>query len=65
MTKCQIKNLSYSEKVKLSNKRYQSGSYTAEALVAQELLWEDRWDSIQIINEPNPFDYEPFSMEEY
>lgn len=64
MTRSQIKKLSHNEKVKLSNKRRKSGSYTVEALTAQILLWEESWASVQIINEPDPFDYEPFSMED-
>lgn len=65
MTKRQIQKLSHPEKIKISKNRCKSGCYTTEALIAQELLWEESWASIQIINEPNPFDYEPFSMEEY
>lgn len=38
MTRSQIKKLSHNEKVKLSNKRRKSGSYTVEALTAQILL---------------------------
>ena len=64
MTRSQIEKLSYQEKVALSNKKRKSGSYTAEALTAQIILWEESWKSIQQNNEPNSFDYEPFSMED-
>lgn len=64
MTRSQIEKLSYQEQIALSNKKRKSGSYTAEALTAQIILWEESWKSIQQNNEPNPFDYEPFSMED-
>ena len=63
MTRSQIEKLSYQEKIALSNKKRKSGSYTAEALTAQIILWEESWKAIQPNNE-NPFDYEPFSMED-
>lgn len=64
MTRSQIKKLNYSEKVKLSNQKHKSGSYTTEAITAQTILWEDSWKSIQLNNEPDPFYYEPFSLED-
>ena len=64
MTRSQIEKLSYQEKVALSNKKRKSGIYTAEALTAQIILWEESWKSVQFNNEPDPFDYEPFSMED-
>lgn len=64
MYKSQIKNLSTIEKQKLSIERKKNGSYTSEALFAQELLWEESWASLKIINEQNPFDYEPYSIED-
>ena len=64
MTKNEIRQLSHKEQIKLSNLKKKNGNYTALALFVQEILWEDSWASVEIINEPNPFDYEPFSIED-
>lgn len=64
MYKSQIKNLSTTEKQKLSIERKKNGPYTSKALIAQELLWEESWASLKIINEQNPFDYEPYNIED-
>ncbi len=64
MTENQIRKLSYEEQLKLANRKNKRGSYTALALLAQIVMWEDSWASIEIINEPDPFDYDPFSMED-
>lgn len=63
MIKNEIQQLSHEEQIKLSNLKKKNGNYTALALFVQEVLWEDSWASVEIINEPNPFDYESFSME--
>ena len=64
MTKNEIRQLSHEEQIKLSNLKKKNGNYTALALFIQEILCEDSWASVEIINEPNPFDYEPFSIED-
>ena len=64
MTKNEIRQLSRKEQIKLSNLKKKNGNYTALALFVQEILWEDSWASVAITNEPNPFDYEPFSIED-
>ena len=64
MTKNEIRQLSQKEQIKLSNLKKKNGNYTALALFVQEVIWEDSWASVEIINEPNPLDYEPFSIED-
>lgn len=64
MTKSQIQLLTHNEMLTLANQKNKKGSFTTLAILAQEVLWEDSWSSIKITNEPNPFDYEPFSMED-
>lgn len=63
MTKSQIRLLSHNEQVNLAKQRNKKGIFTSLALLSQEVLWEDSWASVEIINEPDPFDYDPFSME--
>lgn len=64
MTKNEIRQLSHKEQIKLSNLKKKNGNYTSLAIFVQEVLWEDSWASVEITNESNPFDYEPFSMED-
>ena len=64
MTKPQIRLSSHNEQVNLSNQQNNKRSFTALVLLSQEVLQEDSWASIEIINEPDPFDYDPFSMED-
>lgn len=64
MTKSQIRQLSYEELFSLSLKRCSLNRYTQEALYAQELLYTEMFLPHEVINEPDPFDYEPFSMED-
>ena len=65
MTKRQIKLLNEEELFALSLQRGVRNRYTKEALYAQELLYySHRYYPHEIINEPNPFDYEPFNMED-
>lgn len=46
-----------------SLKRGSLNRYTQEALYAQELLYTEMFLPHEVINEPDPFDSEPFSME--
>lgn len=62
MTKSQIKQLSH-EELFASLKRGSLNRYTQEALYAQELLYTEMFLPHEVINEPDPFDSEPFSME--
>lgn len=65
MTKKQIRQLSKEELFTLSLERSSHNRYTQEALYAQELIYyAQRYYPHEIKNEPNPFDYEPFSMED-
>lgn len=64
MTKSQIKQLSHEELFTLSLKRGSLNRYTEEALYAQELLYTEMFLPHEVINETNPFDYEPFSIED-
>lgn len=65
MTKKQIRQLSQEELYTLSLQRGSHNCYTKEALYAQELIYyANRYYPHEINNEPNPFDYEPFSMED-
>lgn len=65
MTKKQIRQLSEKELFTLSLKRGSHNYYTQEALYAQELIYyAQRYYPHEIINEPNPFDYDPFTMED-
>ena len=64
MTKSQIKQLPQEELFALSLKRGSLNRYTKEALYAQELLYTEMFLPHEVINEPYPFDYEPFSMED-
>lgn len=65
MTKKQIRQLSQEELFNLSLQRGSHNRYTKEALYAQELIYyANRYYPHEIINEPNPFDYEPFNMED-
>ena len=64
MTKSQIKQLSYEELFALSLKRGSLNRYTPEALYAQELLYTEMFLPHEVINEPDPFDYEPFSWKD-
>ena len=64
MTKSQIKQLSHEELFTLSLKRGSLNWYTEEALYAQELLYTEMFLPHEVINETNPFDYEPFSIED-
>lgn len=65
MTKKQIRQLSEKELFTLSLKRGSHNRYTQEALYAQELIYyAQRYYPHEIINEPNPFDYDPFTMED-
>lgn len=65
MTKRQISKLSKEELFTLSLQRGYHNCYTKDALYAQELIYyADRYYPYEIINEPDPFDYEPFSMED-
>lgn len=62
MSKAQIRQLSQEELFTLSLQRGSHNRYTKEALYAQELIYyANRYYPHEIINEPNPFDYEPFS----
>lgn len=63
MTKRKINHLSYHEKLALANEKSESGSFTADALKAQEILWEDSWASVFVNNHPDPFDYLPDEVE--
>lgn len=64
MTKTQIKQLSHEELFALSLKRDSLNRYTQEVLYAQELLYTEMILPHEVINEPSPFDYKPFSMED-
>lgn len=65
MSKEQIRQLSQEELFTLSLQRGSHNCYTKEALYAQELIYHaSRYYPHEIINEPNPFDYEPFSIED-
>jgi len=65
MTKKQIRQLSKGELFTLSLERSSHNRYTQEALYAQELIYyAQRYYPHEIKNEPNPFDYEPSSMED-
>lgn len=64
MTKSQIKKISHEELYALSLKRGSLNRYTQEALYAQELLYTEMFLPHEVINEPDPFDYEPFSIED-
>jgi hypothetical protein len=65
MTKKQITQLSTEELFQLSLQRSgRHNRYTKEALYAQELLYTEMFLPHEVVNEANPFDYEPFSMED-
>ncbi len=64
MTKTEILNLSHEELFELSLKRGSKNCYTSEALFAQELLYTEMFLPHEVKNKPNPFDYEPFNMED-
>lgn len=64
MTKRQIRQLSKEELFQLSLQRGSLNRYTQEALYAQELLYTEMFHPHEVKNEPDPFDYEPFSMED-
>jgi hypothetical protein len=65
MTKKQIKQLSEEELFQLSLQRGgQHNLYTKDALYAQELLYTEMFLPHEVVNEPDPFEYEPFSMED-
>ena len=65
MTKKQIQQLNKEELFNLSIQRKSHNRYTPEAIYAQELIYyANRYYPHDFINEPDPFDFEPFSMED-
>ena len=64
MTKSQIRKLSREELFALSLKRGALNRYTEEALYAQKLLYTEMFLPHEVVNEPDPYDYDPFSMED-
>ena len=64
MKKQEIRQLTKEELFQLSLQRGKHKRYTLEALYAQELLYTEMFYPREVINEQNPFDYEPFNMED-
>ncbi len=64
MTRKEIRALTNHEIALLANQRQESGNYSADALKAQEIIWEDSWASVYVNNNPDPFDYPPSDVED-